>query len=336
MATTLPASSPASANAKNRRARAASLLQRQGVLIVLVIVIVLAGLRYDNFLSWYNIGSLLRNNAMFGLISLGMTFVIMTGGIDLSVGSVAALASVLAANFSTGGSWLAIGVPVLVGLGVGFINGFIITKMNILPFIVTLAMLLGARGMALVLANNRSVSVPPGADFRNFANGDFVWIPTPVWVVGLAFALGSLVLNLTRFGRHVLAVGGNEEASRLMGLKVDSIKIGVYTLSGGLAALAGVVLASLNGAGQPTEGAGWELTAIAAVVVGGTLLSGGAGSVFTSLIGAILLAVILNILNFENGHGQSSLSVYWQSVIRGGFLLVVVLLQSRLARRRQT
>jgi galactofuranose transport system permease protein len=154
-----------------------------------------------------------------------------------------------------------------------------------------------------------------------------------VLALGLALA-GMVVLNYTRFGRHVLALGGNEEAARLMGLPVDRIKIAVYTLSGALAGLAGVILAAQFNAGQPAEGVGWELSAIAAVVVGGTLLTGGMGSVGATLVGTLLLGLIFNILNFENGEGLINLSVFWQSVIRGVFLLVVVLLQNRLMHRR--
>ncbi len=316
-------------------ARAASLIQRQGVLIALAALILFGALRYENFLSPYNISTVLRYNSMFGLIALGMTFVIMTGGIDLSVGSVAALASVIAALLSPYGMLPGVIVPVLVGMLVGFTNGVIITRLNILPFIVTLAMLLAARGLALIFANNTSVGVSYETDFTYFGNGNLFGLPIPAIVLFVAFLLGSVVLNFTRFGRHVLAVGGNEEASRLMGLPVERTKIGVYTLSGALAALAGVILAAQFGAGQPTEGLGWELSAIASVVVGGTLLTGGMGSVGASLAGVLLLGLIFNILNFENGRGSISLSAYWQSVIRGGFLLIVVLLQNRLTRRDQ-
>ena len=148
-----------------------------------------------------------------------------------------------------------------------------------------------------------------------------------------AYVAGSVLLNFTAFGRNVLAIGGGEEATRLMGLPVDRVKLLVYVMSGLLAGLAGVILAAQFGAGQPTEGVGWELFAIASVVVGGTLLTGGVGSVGATLAGALLLGLIFNILNFENGLGWISLSAYWQSVIRGSFLLLVVILQSRLTRR---
>jgi ribose transport system permease protein len=272
---------------------------------------------------------------MFGLIALGMTFVIMTGGIDLSVGSVVAFASVVAAQVSGNGPLVGLVVPVLVGAAVGLVNGFVITKMQILPFITTLATLLAARGLALSFANNTAVSVSQDSGFTSIGQGDLLGLPVPALILFVAYLLGTILLYFSRFGRHVLAIGGNEEAARLMGLPVDRIKIATYVISGALAGLAGVILASQYGAGQPTEGLGWELSAIASVVVGGTLLTGGLGSVGGTLIGVLLLGLIINILNFENGLGSTSLSAYWQSVIRGGFLLVVVLIQNRLMRPRQ-
>ncbi len=318
------------------RARAASLIQRQGVLIALIALIAFGALRYDNFFSVYNIASVLRYYSMFGLIALGMTFVIMTGGIDLSVGAVVALGSVIAALLTPYGVLPAIVVPVLVGMVIGWANGWIIARLGLLPFIVTLAMLLAARGLALLLANNTSVGITLDPGFVWFGQGDLLGVPVPALVMGVAYVAGVILLRYSRFGRHVLAVGGNEEAGRLMGLPVDRIKLGVYTLSGALAALAGVILAAQFNTGQPTEGLGWELSAIASVVVGGTLLTGGMGSVGATLVGVLLLGLIFNILNFENGHGFISLSSYWQSVIRGTFLLVVVLLQNRLAQRRRS
>ena len=331
-----PSPAPTARRFAFSRARTASLIQRQGVLIALILLILFGALRYDNFFAAYNIASVLRFNSMFGLIALGMTFVIMTGGIDLSVGAVVALGSVIAALLTPYGVLPAIVVPVLVGMGIGFANGWIIARLALLPFIVTLAMLLAARGLALLLANNTSVGITLDPGFVWFGQGDVLSVPVPALMVGLAYVGGVILLRYSRFGRHVLAVGGNEEASRLMGLPVDRIKLGVYTLSGALAALAGVILAAQFGTGQPTEGLGWELSAIASVVVGGTLLTGGMGSVGATLVGVLLLGLILNILNFENGHGFISLSPYWQSVIRGTFLLVVVLLQNRLAQRRRS
>jgi len=196
--------------------------------------------------------------------------------------------------------------------------------------------MLTANGSALLLAHDQTVSVSYDGTFVNLGQGDLFnipIIPIPAFVAVLAYAIGSIVLNFTGTGRTVLAIGGNEDASRLMGLPVNRVKFLVYVLSGGLSGLAGVILASQFGAGQPIEGVGWELFAIASVVVGGTLLTGGVGSVGATLAGVMLLGLIFNVLNFENGLGWISLSAYWQSVIRGLFLLAVVILQSRLASR---
>lgn len=322
-----------SSRPKLRGSRHAALLQRQGVVVALVLLIVFGAVRYDDFLGLYNVMSVLRYNAMFALVALGMGFVIMTGGIDLSVGATAALASVVSAGLSDVGLGAGLAAGIAAGLAVGLVNGLVISRARLPPFVTTLATMLAARGLALLIAGNQSVSVSWDTSFTDLGGGDFLGFPIPAWIAGVAFVLGSVLLNLTGFGRVVLAIGGNEEAARLMGLPVARVKLLVYVLTGGLAGLAGVILAAQFGAGQPTEGQGWELFAIAAVVVGGTLLTGGMGSVGFTLAGTLLLGLIFNILNFENGKGDFTLSAYWQSVIRGAFLLLVVLLQNRLARR---
>lgn len=311
-----------------------SIIQHQGALIALLLLVLFGTLRYDGFLTPYNIFTVITYNTTFGLIALGMTFVIMTGGIDLSVGAVAALTSVVAARVSPYGLFPTIGAVLLTGLLVGLFNGWVIAWFKIPPFIATLAMLLAARGMALILSNNASISVDTSSDFTSITSSNLFGVPIPVYLLIVAYIIGSIVLNFTRFGRHVLAIGGNEEAARLMGLPIERITLIVYAVSGALAGLAGLLLAAQTFTGIPTEGLGWELSAIAAVVVGGTLLTGGMGSVGTTLVGVLLLGLVFNVLNFENGRGIISLSAYWQSVIRGTFLFVVVILQSRLNRKK--
>ena len=327
-----------------------------GVVIALALLVGFGAWRYDGFLGSYNVLTVLRYNSMFALVGLGMCFVIMTGGIDLSVGSVAALASVVSAYLSPYGLLPGLLGGMAAGALAGSLSGLIITRLKILPFIATLAVMLAASGTALLLANNQSVSVSYDTLFTQLGQGNLLgalkpdwvdaddapWIagplkllfgfPTPAWIALLAYILGSIALNSLAFGRHVLAVGGGEEASRLMGLPTDRTVFLVYLISGTLAGTAGVILASQFGAGQPIEGIGWELFAIASVVVGGTLLTGGKGSVMATLAGVMLLGLIFTILNFENGMGWISLSAYWQSVVRGAFLFVVVILQSRLAK----
>ena len=331
-------SAPAApANALDLRGfiRRGSGLRSQSVWVALLLLILFATFRYERFLTEYNILSFLSYNSMFVLISIGMCFVIMTGGIDLSVGSVAALSSVAAALLSHHGLIVAVPAGVAVGFAMGVLNAFIIIKLRIVPFIATLATMLAARGMGLVLADNQTVSVSWESDFTMLGMGKAAGLlPWPVLITLVVFLAAWLLLEKTSFGRTVLAVGGGEEASRLMGLKVNKAVAGAYILSGACAGLAGVFLASGFGAGQPLEGLGWELSAIASVVVGGTLLTGGLGSIPATVAGALLLGLIFNILNFENGRGTISLSAYWQSVIRGAFLFVVVVLQARFSLRR--
>jgi ribose/xylose/arabinose/galactoside ABC-type transport system permease subunit len=304
------------------------------ILIALAALLIFGAVRYDHFISAYNISSFWRYNSMFALISIGMAFVIITGGIDLSVGAVAALASVVAALASPHGSVSAVLAGAGTGLAVGVLNGMVITHMRILPFIVTLATSLGAHGLALLLGHNDAVSIASDSNFANFGQGDLFGLPTPGLVALVAAVLGWAALRNTRFGRHALAIGGSEEASRLMGLNVDRTLVTVYAVSGLLAGLAGAILAAQFGAGQPNEGVGWELFAISAVVLGGTLLTGGRGSIAMTIAGVSLLALVFNLLNFENGLGLISLSAYWQSVIRGVFLLFVIVLQTRVLKRR--
>jgi ribose transport system permease protein len=309
-------------------------LARLCVIAALFGLVVFGAVRYDNFLSAFNILTFLRYNSMFAVIALGMAFVIMTGGIDLSVGAVAALSSVVAALLSPI-HWVAAACGGLAaGLIIGIINGLVISRLKIQPFIATLAAMLAAYGAALLLAENQSVSVSYDTGFTSIGQGDFLGFPTPAWIAFFAYVVGWIILEWHPVGRRMLAIGDGELTARLMGLKVERLLFGVYANSGLLAGLAGVILASQFGAGQPTEGVGWELFAIASVVVGGTLLTGGVGSIGATLAGTMLLAMLFNILNFENGRGWISLSAYWQSVIRGVFLLAVVILQAKLSANR--
>ena len=266
---------------------------------------------------------------MVGLIALGMTFVILTGGIDLSVGSLLALAGVVAAYLLPNGVVVAVLGAVAVTTLLGLVNGIIIAKAKIQPFIVTLAMMIAARGLVLTITDEKSVRI--GQTFADFIYlgrgviGNF--LPVPVLILLIAFAVGWVVLNYTRFGRHVYALGDNDEAARLLGLNISRTTIGVYAISGALAGLAGVILAARLGAGNPVEGSGIELGAIAAVVVGGTLLTGGQGNVLSTLVGVLLLGVVFNIFNLE---GQ--ISPWWQPVLRGAILLVVVVIQNSLTK----
>lgn len=317
------------ARPRTMAAKIGSIMQSQGALVMLVLVCIIATIRYESFLTEENLLNVLRQNSMLGLVALGMTFVILTGGIDLSVGSILALAGVVAAYLAPQGVFVATLGAVAVATLCGLINGVIIAKGRIQPFIVTLGMMIAARGVVLAITDEKSVRIP--ATFSDFTYlgrgsiGDF--LPVPIAILIVAFAIGWVVLNYTRFGRHVYALGDNDEAARLLGLNIARTTIGVYALSGALAGLAGVILAARLGAGNPVEGFGWELSAIAATVVGGTLLTGGQGSVLSTLVGVLLLGVIFNLFNLE---GQ--ISPWWQLVLRGVILLVVVVIQNRLTK----
>jgi ribose transport system permease protein len=326
--------SASSVRGRSARARAASLLQRGGALVALVLVCGFAAYRYPQFLSAANLTNVLRQNSMLGVVALGMTFVILTGGIDLSVGSLLAVAGVVAASLAGRGLFVALVAGVGVTTLLGLVNGVIIARARIQPFIVTLAMMIAARGLALVATGEQTVRVDRSAQgFTELGRGTIdlgpLALPVPVLILIAAFVVGWVVLNHTRFGRHVYSIGDNEEAARLMGLNVRRVTVGVYALSGLLAGLAGVILASRLGAGQPVAGQGWELDAIAAVVVGGTLLTGGQGSAAFTLVGVLLLGVIFNIFNLEG-----SITPWWQQVLRGVILLAVVVVQNRLGKRK--
>jgi len=320
--------------ARPRPVQIGLLLQRQGALIALVVLVVFGTLRYgENFATGFNLSSFTGDTAKYGLVALGMTFVIMTGGIDLSVGSVVALGGVVAIKVSEHGLLPGLLAGTAAGAAVGAVNGLLITRLRLQPFIVTLATLLAVRGLALTLAGTRAAVAAPG-DFQKLGNWSLLGLPVAAWAMLLAFLVGAAVLNYTPWGRRVLAIGGNVDAARLMGLPVARTTFSVYVLSGALAGCAGVFLGSQNGSVDTAAGQGWELSAIAAVVVGGTLLTGGVGSVLSSLVGVLLLQLIFNLIVFENGKGFINISSFWESVIRGAFLLVVVLLQVRLVRRR--
>ncbi len=314
-----------------RTDRIVSLVQRQGALAVLVVVVLVAAASFPNFRSFDNAGTILVAAAPLALIALGMTFVILTGGIDLSVGSLYVLGGVVSAYASQWGVLPAFLVPLaLCGL-IGVLNGILIAYTRMAPFIVTLAALLGARGLMRAISNEGSTTYLVGSDaFRAFGTGSFLGIGYPVWLVVGVFALGMVLLARTRFGHAVYAVGGSEDAAALMGVAVRRTKVWVYVMSGLLAGLAGAINAAKLGSGVTVLGIGLELDAIAAVVIGGTLLTGGAGTITGTIAGVLLLGVIQNMIN-QVGNVPSS----YQQLISGAFLAVVVVAQTYLAKLRR-
>jgi galactofuranose transport system permease protein len=313
------------------RERLFTTLQRRGAIVVLILVVAVSALVFDNFLTEQNLENIVLQGAFLGLIVVGMTFVIISGGIDLSVGSMLGLGGIIAAQTVQVFWPLALILPPLLCGVIGFGNGLLIAKAKMAPFIVTLAGLLGIRGLALALANERPIGIDTSSLFAWFGQGQVFGIAVPIVFVIVAFALGGLVLARTGYGRVIFAIGGSEESARLMGLPVDRTKIIAYTVSGSLAGLSGALLAARLSAGDPNAGLAWELDAISAVVVGGTLLTGGAGSMSGSLAGVLLLSILQNLIN-----QVGTLGSYAQQVVSGFFLIVVVVAQAYLTRKERS
>lgn len=301
-------------------------VKKLGPLIGFILLCVVLSFLSDSFLTVNNWLNILRQVSINSLIAFGMTFVILTGGIDLSVGSVLALSSAITAGLMAGGmdGLLAMLMGLLAGFLMGALNGLIITKGRVAPFIATLATMTIFRGATLVYTDGRPITgFSDQLSFQMIGRGYFFGIPIPVVIMVVIFIILMFVLRKTTFGRHTYAIGGNEEASRLTGLKVDRLKIWVYSLTGGLSALAGIILASRLNSAQPTAGTAYELDAIAAVVLGGTSLSGGRGWIFGTFVGALIIGVLNNGLNLLN------VSSFYQQVIKGGVILLAVILDRR-------
>ncbi|MFJ9681982.1 ABC transporter permease [Streptomyces sp. NPDC101194] len=324
-----PASGPGPTIAR----RFVDLLRGQGVLAVLLTVVITASFVYPTFATLDNARGVTVQASFLAVVALGMTLVVISGGIDLSVGSVFALGGVLAAWASQGGFLPALLVPLVVCGAIGLLNGLLIARASMPPFIVTLATLLAARGILLALTDEGATTplVPKGSAFAELGQGSVWGFGHPVLIALVLFGAGGLLLQRTSFGQSLFAVGGSSDAAALMGLPVARTKLLVYTLSGLLAGLAGALNAARLSSGVTIVGVGMELDAISAVVIGGTLLVGGAGSISGTLWGVLLLAVIQNLIN-----QIGSLNSSYQSVVSGGFLIVVVVAQRWLARGRRT
>jgi ribose/xylose/arabinose/galactoside ABC-type transport system permease subunit len=299
-------------------------INRLAVLLALIVVGTALSFAVPHFLSWANLTNVARQISINGILAVGVTFVLLTGGVDLSLGSVVALSGVVAAHFAHPGDYplfVPVGMGVLAGCVCGIVNGVVVTRGKVPPFIATLGMMTVARGLALVLSGGRPVSNMSPAMGR--IAGDWWIIPVPVLILTAAGLMGWLLLRSARVGRHIFAVGGNEEAARAAGIDVKSVKLFAYTLCGTLAGLAGVILAARITTGQPNVGVAYELDAIAAVVIGGTSLSGGLGGVGGSVLGALLMGVIGNGLDLLN------VSSYYQQIVKGLIIVGAVWLDRR-------
>ncbi|ADT89384.1 ribose ABC transporter permease [Vibrio sp. Vb2880] len=303
-------------------------LIEQKSLIALLFLIVVVSFLNPNFFTFDNLMNILRQTSVNAIIAVGMTLVILTAGIDLSVGSVLALCGAFAASL------IAMEVPVLVavptallaGAVLGGISGIIIAKGKVQAFIATLVTMTLLRGVTMVYTDGRPISTgfTDTADaFAWFGTGYALGIPVPVWIMVVVFAAAWYLLNHTRFGRYVYALGGNESATRLSGINVDRVKIGVYAICGLLSALAGIIVTSRLSSAQPTAGMGYELDAIAAVVLGGTSLMGGKGRIMGTLIGALIIGFLNNALNLLD------VSSYYQMIAKAVVILLAVLVDNK-------
>ncbi|MEH6943347.1 ribose ABC transporter permease RbsC [Bacillus sp. JJ722] len=303
-----------------------SLTQKLGPLLGLLLLVAIVSIINPSFLAPLNILNLLRQVAINALIAYGMTFVILTGGIDLSVGSILALSSALMAGMIVSGldPIIAILIGCVLGAMMGAINGVLVTKGKMAPFIATLATMTIFRGLTLVYTDGNPITgLGDNYAFQLFGRGYFLGIPVPAITMILTFAILWVILHKTSFGRKTYAIGGNEKAALISGIKVDRVKIMIYSLAGLLAALAGAILTSRLDSAQPTAGTSYELDAIAAVVLGGTSLSGGRGWIVGTLIGALIIGTLNNGLNLL---GVSS---FFQMVVKGLVILAAVMVDRK-------
>ncbi|MET1028754.1 MAG: ABC transporter permease [Dongiaceae bacterium] len=309
-----------------------SALKKYGIVTAFVLLCAVLGIISPYFFTTQNILNVLRQASINGILAIGMTFVILTRGIDLSVGSVVALAGIIGASFATTSSiagvagapypaYIAILVGIAVGLAAGSVSGIIVSRFRVPPFVVTLGMLSTARGLTLLYTDGRPVpSLEPS--FRWIGTGEVFGVPTPILILIAVFAISWWVLGRTRFGRHVYAVGGNPRAASTSGIVVSRIRLAVYMISGAMAGLAGLVLSARTGSGLTQAGISYELDAIAAVVIGGTSLSGGVGTVTGTLFGALIIAVM------NNGLDLLGVDSNYQQIIKGLMIVIAVMIDT--------
>jgi ribose transport system permease protein len=307
-------------------------LKKSQSLIALFLLCLVLSLLSDKFLTGTNLWNVLRQISVNVCISVGMTLVVLMAGIDLSVGSVLGLTAALSAGLLKNGlgfesldlfvGFTVLGgvlVAMLAGLFLGFLNGWFITKFSIPPFVATLAMLTIARGLTMLYTQGMPIS-NLGSSFEFIGSGWFLGIPVPVWISAFFVLIVSLLSKKTTFGRYIYAIGGNEKAAFLSGININRVKLIVYGIAGMMASVAGILVTSRLNSAQPNAGASYELDSIAAVVIGGTSLSGGVGSVTGTVIGATIIGVL------NNGLVLLNVSPFWQQVVKGLVILVAVII----------
>lgn len=290
-----------------------------GLLVLLCVVLTLVTPN-GTFASEKNISNLLRQGSMIAILAVGQTFVIITSGIDLSVGAIVGFSTVVVGGLIQADwpVWAAVLVTLLMGLGIGAFHAFGIVKMGLPPFIITLATLTSLRGIGLLITNGSTINITKAAEFTQFSRDSFIGIPNLFWMVILVAVPAYVFLHHSKWGRYLFAVGSNPESARLSGVSVPKMIYIAYGLSAMFAAFVGVLLAARLGVGNATQGEGWELQAIASSVIGGTSLFGAVGSVHGPLIGAFILATIANGANLLN------VNAFWQRIVTGALIIIIV------------
>lgn len=292
--------------------------------LILLVICVFATILSPSFLSVTNLFNVFKQITVAGIVGCGMTFVILTGGIDLSVGSILGLSGVLASGVlaSTGNTAAAVAVSLVVGVACGAVNGFFVSVCGIPPFISTLGMMTLLRGVILVYTKGSPIPIKSDA-YKFFGKGSIAGIPVPVIILIIVFLLAHYILTQTSYGRSVYAVGGNREAARLSGIRVKTSEFLVYTLNGLMCGMAGLILTARLGSAQSTSGTGIEMDAIAAVILGGTSLSGGVGFVLPTVVGAMIMGIIDNILTLMNVNPHAT------NIVKGAVILIAVLVEKK-------
>ena len=294
--------------------------RKYATLFILVIFLIAMAFLSDRFFTFKNLTNVGRQISLNAILALGMTLVIISGGIDLSVGGVCALGCCVCAKIlnSTGSSLLAIAVVLLIGLAVGAFNGFVVSKTGIAPFIVTLSTVSIIRGITLVMTNASPMPISNAA-FKFIGQGTLLGIPFPIYITLILAIITAFVMNKTVFGRYVYAIGGNERSAVVAGIQVKKVKISVYMVSGFLAAFTAIIYTSRLSSGVPSLGDGFEMDAITAAVIGGASLAGGQGHIWGTMIGAVIIGILNNALNLLN------INSYFQDIVKGVVVLLAVL-----------
>lgn len=320
---------PTNAQRPAARVPTVTLVKRYGLIVVLVLLVGVSQYLYPRFLDPQNIKNILSQNAPVGIIAVGMTFVMITSGFDLSVGSVYAAGATIYASLAVAG-WsfpVAAAATIAMGLVAGLVNGLIVTRLKVNPFVATLGTMTAYSGLALIYSNSSPfVVADPG--FTQLGRGASLGLPVSIWILFAFFAVGQFVLAKTVYGRTLFAIGGNNEASRLAGLPTEWLRTSTYVVSGACASIAGIIIASRLAIGQADIGATMALDSIAIVVIGGTSLLGGEGAVWRTVIGMLIVAVLTNLLD------SLAVDANYQLVIKGVIVIAAVALDARVRAAR--